>query len=84
MARFKLSEQAALEALLSLRYTLNDIQNDHSLTAYVQAMVRNGKECRPPHIKSTVVAWTKLDAELQRDVPGPRAETQRWLALSNS
>ncbi len=40
MTQFKQSEQATLDVLLALQFTLNDLQNDCiSLTAYVQAMI---------------------------------------------
>ena len=76
MARFKQSEQAALDALLALRFTLDDLRNDRiSLTAYVQAMVRNGRNAGLPTSNQLSLAWNKLDPELQRDVPRPRYDT---------
>ncbi len=48
-AHFKQSEQAAVDALLSLRYTLDDLRNNRSsLTAYVQAMVQDERNAGPP------------------------------------
>lgn len=48
MAHFKQSEQAALDALLALHYTLYDLRNDHSLTAIVQAIIRHGRDAGLP------------------------------------
>jgi hypothetical protein len=39
MICFKQSEQVILDVILSLHYILDDIQNDCSITAYVQTIV---------------------------------------------
>jgi len=72
LIHFKQSEQAALDALLSLHYTLTNLRNDHSITAYVQTIVRNRKNAGLPTSNQLSLAWNKLDAELQRDVSWPK------------
>lgn len=73
---FKQSEQAAVDALLSLRYTLDDLRNNRSsLTAYVQAMVQNERNAGPPTSNQLSLSWNKLDPDLQRNVPKLKPET---------
>lgn len=74
-ARFKQSEQAALDALLTQRYTLADVRNERSPASYVQAVVRYGRNAGLATSNQLSIAWNKLDAELQRDVPRPTIHT---------
>jgi len=48
-ARFKQSEQAALDALISLCYTLDNLRNDRSTTAYVQILFETEGTPASPH-----------------------------------
>ncbi len=68
MVHFKQSEQATLDILLLLHYTLNNIQNNHSITAYVQTMIQNENNAGLLTSNQLLLTWNKLHSELQCDI----------------
>lgn len=73
--QFKQSEQAALDTLLTLQYTLNDVWNDWSITAYVQAMIWYRRNAGLFTLNQLLLVWNKLNAELQHNVLQLKSDT---------
>ncbi len=69
MTQFKQSEQVTLDVLLTLWFTLDNLQNNHiSLTAYMQAMIWNKRNADLFMLNQLSLTWNKIDSKFQCDI----------------
>ena len=76
LKRFKELRCVSLQRLMNEKYTLADARNRREPTSYVQSLLSHARSAEMENTLNQLdLAWTNLDAELQRDIPEPTERT---------
>ena len=76
LKRFKELRSVALQRLMGEKYTTNDAKHRKEPTAYVQSVLSHARASGIDNVLNQLdMAWTNLDAEVQRDIPEPTERT---------